>query len=146
MSCKHGMVLPDRAVADQKDAQFILRESCLLQRDVFRNRVILAITFRSCKGGKRRGPSIGLAVLGVIADIANSGVDSPVGLIQLRATRHCFDGLDQSKKLSSISGAAVRSVTAFLEDDLLFGNVGFDTAPFVPEHSPGRPKGEQPKR
>src|SRR4051812_24006262 len=94
MSGEHGMVLPDRVVADQKDAQFILRVPCLLQRDVLRNGVILAIAFGGGKRGKWRAPSVGLTMLVVVAHVSNGGVDGPVDLVQLRATGLWFDGLD----------------------------------------------------
>src|SRR3954451_2334858 len=132
------MVLPDRPVADPKHAQFILRKSCLLQRDVFGDRVVLAITFSSSKSGKRRAPPVRLAVLGVIAKISDSGVDGPVGLIELRATGLWFDGLDQPQKLRGIGRAAISMLTACVEDGLLLRDIGFDTAPFAPDHSLGR--------
>ena len=35
-----------------------------------------------CKGGERRAPTVGFAVLGVVADIANGRVDGAIGLVK----------------------------------------------------------------
>ena len=79
------MVLPDGAVATHYHPQIIARKSGSLQRDIFGKRVVLAIALCSSKGGKRRAPAIGLAVLRIISNKADRSVDAAVGFLKLSA-------------------------------------------------------------
>ncbi len=80
-----SMVLPDGTVATQDDPQIITRKAGIPQHDVFGNRVVLAIAFCGGKGGKRRAPTISLAVLRKIGNKSDSRVDTAVGFLKLSA-------------------------------------------------------------
>ncbi len=79
------MVLADGAVATHYYPQIITRKASIPQRDVLGNRVVLAIAFCSGKGGKRRAPAIGLAVLHKIGNKSDGRVDASVGFLELSA-------------------------------------------------------------
>jgi len=82
---QHGMILPDGPVTHQHQPHFILRKTCLSQRDIFRDRIVFAIAFGGRKGSKRRAPAVGFTVLGKIAEVVDRRIDRTIGIVQLRA-------------------------------------------------------------
>jgi hypothetical protein len=79
---EYGVVLPDDAVANEYHPQIITRKAGMPQRDEFGDRVVFAIAFSSREGGKRRAPSIDLAVLRKIRHISDGRIDAAVGFIK----------------------------------------------------------------
>jgi hypothetical protein len=86
-SGEYGMVLTEGAVAYQDYSQIVNRKAGIPQRDVFGDRVVLAIAFSRSKGGKRRAPAIDLAILRKIRNKSDGCVDAAVGLIKPSAAR-----------------------------------------------------------
>ena len=105
---QHGMILPDGAIANQYQLQVLAREAGFGEGDVFGDRIILAVAFPGCKGGKRCAPAVGFAMLGIVAHIADGHIDRAIGLIQLIAAGLCLDGFDQPQKLRGMGWASLR--------------------------------------
>ena len=78
---QNGVVLPNGAIANQHEPQVLARKPCFTECDVLGDRIILAIASSGCKRRKRRGPPVGLAMLGEIACITDRHVDAAVDLL-----------------------------------------------------------------
>jgi hypothetical protein len=140
------VILAERVVVREHDAQVARRDAGLAQRDVLGDRIILAVAAQRRKGRERRRPQIGNAVLLHVGHVADRVIDGAIDRLEPRApvtTARHIDDRDEPRGGRGARGGQRAATRHRVE---ILGDVGRYAAPFLPQRTFRRLEREQAER
>ena len=142
-----GMAFVTEGVDHHDDTQVFRGNAGHAQRDVFRNRVILAIAGAVVEGDERRAPEVDLAVLHEVVHGANRQVDGAVDLAETGAAFALPAGIDDREEFQrGVGGAVVAIAVAERQLHPFVIELVLDAEPFGPQAAGIDRRGREPER